>query len=303
MKKLIIVGDDLAKKIASAIGVQFVAVEERVFPDGEIKPRLKISKEIEAKTTILILRKKEKEDINRYLVKFLLLGRKLKDCSKKTIGIMPYLPYARQDKVFRPGEPFSAGYWAELLEKTFDIFVTVNMHEHRRKINQIFSIPAYNLSIFEGVAEHLNSRLSQAEKNKIMLIGPDKEAERFVDDFRKGLPLDFLILEKKRNIRTGKVSFRSPKINLNGREALIVDDVASSAKTLIKAAELIKKQGALRISFVICHGLFVEGALNSLKKMKPRRLIVSDTIINPAANYDIAPLVANFLKNNKQLIN
>lgn len=303
MEKLIIVGDDLAKKIASAVGAKFVAVEEKIFPDGETKPRLKILKEIEAKTAILIMRKKDKEAINDYLVKFLLLGRKLKDCSKKVIGVMPYLPYARQDKVFRPGEPFSAGYWAEFLEKIFDVFITVNMHEHRLKINQMFSAQAYNLSLFKGVAKHIGSQLNRAEKNKIILVGPDKEAKRFVDDFRKGLPLDFLVLEKERNIKTGKVKFRLPRIELGGREALIVDDVASSAKTLIKAAGLIKKKGASAVSFVVCHGLFVEGALNSLKKMKPRRLIVSNTIINPAANYDVSPLIADFLRNNRQLMN
>lgn len=303
MEKLIIVGDDLAQKISSAIDAKFVAVEEKIFPDGEIKPRLKISKEFKTKTAVLVLRKKEKEDINNYLAKFLLLGRKLKDCSKKVIGVMPYLPYARQDKVFWPGEPFSAGYWAEFLEKIFDIFITVNMHEHRRKINQIFSIPAYNLSIFQGVAEYMSNQLSQAEKNKMTLIGPDKEAEHFVDDFRKGLALDFLILKKERSVRTGKVSFDLPKVDLGGREALIVDDVASSAKTLIKAAELIKRKGASAISFVVCHGLFVEGAFNSLKKMRPRRFIVSNTIINSAANYDVTPLIVNFFKNNRQLIN
>lgn len=293
MEKLVVVGDNLARKLAAKIGGRFVAVEERIFPDGEIKPRLQ--KEFSARKAILLIQKKEKESINNYLFKFLLLSRKLKDLSDKVIGVLPYLPYSRQDKIFLPGEPLSAKYAAELLEKNLDVFVTVNMHEHRKNIKDLFSIPAHNLSIFSFIA-HQFSKLGPKTIADLVLVGPDSEAINFIDDFRKTLALDYVVLRKRRNTKTGEVSFAAPDFNFKNKDILILDDVASSAKTLIKAGGLLKKQGARSLSFAICHGLFVEGALNRLRLFKPRQLFVTNTIENAAANYDVTDCISSFLK-------
>lgn len=293
MEKLVVVGDNLARELAVKIGGRFVAVEEKIFPDGEIKPRLK--KEFSAKNAVLLIQKKEKESINNYLFKFLLLSRKLRDLSDKVIGVMPYLPYSRQDKIFLPGEPLSAKYVAELVEKNLDVFVTVNMHEHRKNIKELFSIPAYNLSIFGFIASEF-SKLGPKATVDLVLVGPDEEARNFIDDFRKTLALDYVVLHKRRDTKTGEVSFAVPDFNFKNKDILILDDVASSAKTLIKAGRLLKKQGARSLSFAICHGLFVKGALNRLRQLEPRRLIVTNTVENAAAEYDVTDCLFVFLK-------
>ncbi|MBZ1348634.1 MAG: ribose-phosphate diphosphokinase [Candidatus Liptonbacteria bacterium] len=310
MNKLVVVGDELAKELAKKIKGKYIPVEERTFPDGEIKPKLKlpigqrssvglkIKQEEKFKTSILIFQKKEKERINDYLIKFFLLSRKLKDCSKKVIGIMPYLPYSRQDKLFQEGEPLSAKYIAEVLEGNLDVFITVNMHEHRRTIKDNFSIPAYNLSIFGLAAKRF---LTTKQKGEWIAVGPDKESERFVKDFIKERPIDYVIFSKQRNVKTGEVSFISPKKDFKGKKVIILDDIASSGLTLIKVAKLIKKMGAESVGFIICHGLFIEGALKKLRKLDPFLIAATNTVANPIAVYNIIDVISPFLKEQGEL--
>ena len=141
--KSLVIGDDLAEKLARLLSLEVILIEERIFPDGELQPRLK--KEKKADQIILILQKRTNENINDYLLKYFLLARKAKDLAKKVVGIMPYLPYARQDAVFQEGESLSALYIDELIEKNLDVFITCNMHEHRKRIKDLFKIPAHNL--------------------------------------------------------------------------------------------------------------------------------------------------------------
>jgi len=99
---------------------------------------------------------------------------------------MPYLPYARQDFIFREGEPLSSLYIAELIEKNADVFITCNMHEHRKKIGDLFKIPAYNVFLFQDLAE----KFEDFSPSNSIVIGPDKESKAFVDDFCKKFPAE-----------------------------------------------------------------------------------------------------------------
>ncbi len=211
---------------------------------------------------------------------------------------MPYLPYSRQDKIFQKGEPLSAKYIAGFLEKNLDIFVTVNMHEHRRIIKDNFSIPAYNISVFGLAAKRF---LAIKQKSEWIAVGPDKESERFVKDFIKECPIDYVILSKQRNVKTGEVSFISPKKDFKGKKVIILDDIASSGTTLIKAAKLIKKMGAESVGFIICHGLFIEGALRNLRKLNPFLIAATNTVANPIAVYNIIDVISPFLREQREL--
>lgn len=292
MKKIIIVGDNLALKLSKKLNTEVILTEERIFPDGEIKPRLK--KETSAQTAVLIIQKKQKENINDYLLRFYLLSCKLKENYQKVIGILPYLPYARQDTYFLEGDPFSLKYIAEMIESKLDVFITVNMHEHRKKINEVFNIENHNLSVFKFYAEKYFSKINKTKN--LILVGPDDEAKHFVNDFRKGVDLPYYIFEKERDFKTGKVNFKKPNFDFANKDVLILDDIISSGGTIIKVVKILKEVKAKSLSLGICHGLFSPEFVKNIAPYNISQIIVSNSVENTSSNYDITEMIASFLE-------
>lgn len=287
--KNFVVGETLAYNIAKLLNWEYLKIEERIFPDGEILP--KIEKEEKINQAILVLNKKEGEDINTYLIKFLFLSRKLKEIAQKVIGIMPYYPYARQDAVFLEGEPISSLYLAELLEKNLDIFITCNLHEHRKKIRELFKIPAYNVSLFDDLAMFFK----EFDVSKSVIVAPDREAKLFLDDFSKNFPAQKYIFLKQRNVKTGEISFLQPDFDFSFKEVIIVDDILSTGKTLFEVAKKIKEKGANSINFAFVHLIDKKG-IELLKKLNPLKIITTNTLENNVFQLDIAKPLVNFLK-------
>ncbi len=293
----IVVGDELAGKLAHNLNFPFVSVEERILNDGESRPKLE--KEIKAEQVILLLQKQQKENVNSYLIKYLLLARKIKESGARIIGIMPYLPYTRQDKVFRPGEPLSALYIAELIEKNIDVFITCNMHEHRKKIGELFHIPAYNVFLFHEMAE----RFSDFSPSNTVVVGPDSESAAFVDDFCLSFSAQKLVLIKKRDVNSGVVSFALPpdlkKEDCSGKDFIIVDDIVSSGETILQTGEIVQELGAQTVSFAFAHAIFGDQSIKALEKVHPRKIVCSDTLENSLASVHISSSLAVFLQEYK----
>lgn len=286
----LVIGDDLAEKLARLLNLEAILIKERIFPDGELQPRLQTEKK--ADQIILILQKRTSENINDYLLKYFLLSRKAKDLAKKVVGIMPYLPYARQDAVFQEGESLSSLYIAELIEKNLDVFITCDMHEHRKRIEELFTIPAHNLSLFKDLAK----RFQDFESAKTVVIGPDREAKTFVDDFCQNFPSQKSVFLKQRDAKTGKITFSYSEKDLQGKEVIIVDDIVSTGGTILEAAKIIQKLKAKTISFAFIHPIFGDQSVESLRKINPKRIITTNTIENSKYELDIAEPLARFLK-------
>ena len=128
---MIVVGnDDFAKKLATALGSKFVPFEQRVFPDGEVCPR--ILGDVE-KNAIVANRMSLPLEPNKYFIETLLLIKNLQELGVENIDVvMPYFVYARQDKIFRDGEPFSYKFVLETLHRAgVNRFFTVSSHAER----------------------------------------------------------------------------------------------------------------------------------------------------------------------------
>lgn len=281
----IIIGDDLGKTLSTELNLPFIPIEDRVFFDGELQPRL--LKEEKTALAVLIIQKKQRENINAYLIKYLLLLRKIREIAEKTIAIMPYFPYARQDSVFRKGEPLSSLYVAELIEKNTDIFITCNMHEHRKKIGDLFKIPAYNIFLFKDLAE----KFKDLSPENSVVIGPDEEAQAFVDDFCKNFSATKVILQKQRDIKTGKIRFvnlENMETILKNKDVIIVDDIISSGETILDTAEKIKQYSIKSISFAFIHSIFGDKVIEQLAVTYPQKIIFTNSLECSHYTVDIA---------------
>jgi len=290
----LVIGDELAKRLAQQLNLDFVLIEDRVFPDGEVQPRLE--KEKKANKAILIFQKKQNENINAYLIKYFLLLRKVKELAQEIICVMPYFPYARQDSIFREGEPLSSIYISELIEKNADVFITCNMHEHRKKIGDLFKIPAYNVFLFQDLAKEFEDY----NIGDTIVIGPDKESKAFVDNFCKKFPAEKVVFEKTRDIKTGEISFSfDNNCDFTNKDVIIVDDIVSTGRTILQAAEIAKEFKAKTISFAFIHSIFGDNAIEQLNKINPKKIIFTNTLESYRFSLDIAKPIAKYILENK----
>ena len=153
-----VIGDELGRKLAHELNVDYLSVEHRVFPDGEVNFKLssdKIDEEI-----ILLERKRENENVNSYLARYYFLTRALFDAGCDISLVMPYFVYARQDQIFRKGEPLSSQYVADLFDPLISDFITVTAHTHRRdSIQPMFThAKAKNLSGVPALASEITTK-------------------------------------------------------------------------------------------------------------------------------------------------
>lgn len=290
-KDVIIVGDTLAKKISKQIGAEYLKVEYRTFFDGELKVR--IPKIRRAKKGILIIDLNRGQNLNEYLLNFLFLSQKLRETCEEVIGVMTYLPYKRQDREFLKGEVVSSKVVAKYIEKNLDYFITIDSHEHRLKIDEIFSIKVFNDSMFMA----LGKEFIDFDKHNALVVGPDSEAKAFVEKFCKSNGFKNLILPKKRDTKTGKVRINIKDKNIfKNKDIIVVDDVSASGDTILHLIDLIKKLGVKSVSVALSHGLFIGEAEVKIKNQNLKRIVTTNTIENEFAKVDCTTVLSERLK-------
>ncbi len=282
--------DSFAQELARAMKADFIRLENRVFSEGEVCPRLECKP---GPRVILAERMKAPISPNDYLVSTLLTLRNLKTMGAEHIDlVMPYFIYSRQDRVFRDGEPFSARHVLELLKEAgADRFFTVTSHACRDKASLDFSpIPSFNLDGFTPMANHIkNMSLSDP-----LVIAPDTSTEKSAVQVAKILETDHFTFEKTRDRVSGKVSMTGTPPS-KGRDAVIVDDVTSSGSTLIKSAQLARKSGAKRILACVVH--FPLGK-ELADKIQPHawKVLSTNTIDSPVSEVSVVEAIADKLK-------
>jgi len=281
--------DNFGKKLAKYLGAKFVFFEKRIFPDGEVCPR--ISAPID-NCVILAERMKLPIDPNRYLIEILLTIKNLKFLRVKKIDlVMPYFVYARQDKIFRKGEPLSAKYVLELIrEAGVTRFFTVSSHVDRdREMISLTKMPAYNIDGFEILGQYFKN-LNLKEP---IVVGADFGVSTSTKIISKILGVKDIVFEKHRDLKTGKIILKG-KLNLKNRDLIIVDDIVSSGETMLKAIDITKRAKAKRIYCTVLHVLN-EKAIKTISK-KVEKFVATDTIDSPISKISVAEKIAEKIK-------
>ena len=287
---MIVVGnDDFGRELASALGSEFMQFERRIFPDGEVCPRIR---GIVEKDAVVVNRMGLPLEPNGYFIETLLLLKNLQELGAENIDIvMPYFVYARQDKIFRDGEPFSYKFVLETLHKAgANRFFTVSSHAERDKERLTMSrMPAFNVNGFVAVGNYLKRKDFAAPT----VIGPDKGAEHFAQTVARALECDYTLLEKRRDLDTGEVEMEC-NVNLNNREAIIVDDIVSSGSTMLPAIELCKQNGAKDVFVYVVHLVSGKG----IEKISPhvKEFLASDTIATPVSKISVVEQLAEKIR-------
>lgn len=276
----------LAAKIANELKCPLIPIETHRFPDGERYIRIKGKLDNEA---VVVQSTGYPQDEN--LMELFLILKNLKSMNIENIKvIIPYFGYGRQERRFKSGEAISAAIISQLLEAAgaTEIFC-INLHEEN--ITDFFQIPAHNLSAMPLIASHIRENLDNP-----VIIAPDKGALGFAKEIADILGCEYDYLEKVR-ISPEVVKTKTKKVNVKGKEAVIIDDIISTGGTIVNATKILREHGASKVIVSCVHPILVEDALLKIFTAGVDDVIATDSLRSDVSVISVAPLVAGALIN------
>lgn len=276
--------DSFARRLADASRRQLGAMETRRFPDGETYVRL-LSEVADRSVDFVCTLARPDEGFLRLV--FAADAARTMGAREVTL-IAPYLAYMRQDRRFSPGEAVTSQTFARLISSTFDRLVTVDPHLHRYPaLSALYAIPTIALHAAPLLADWIAN-----EVRNPLLIGPDAESEQWVSAIAARIRAPHTVLQK---VRRGDrdVEIELPDLSeWAGRQPVLVDDIASSGRTLVEAARKLRLQGFGRPDVAVVHSVF---AGDSYERLIPLcgRIVSSDSVFHPSNAIGLASLFAD----------
>jgi ribose-phosphate pyrophosphokinase len=263
-------------------------LEHKVFPDGETYIRFPES--VAGKQVAVIQSCYPPQNKNLVDLLFILDGAREMG-AKEIAAIVPYFAYARQDDAYRSGEAVSAKTNARLIEAAgASHFLTVDIPSN--KALRFFKIHSENLTCMNLIATYLKTRSLESP----YVLAPDDGAIPLAQTVSTTLRCEYAWFEKLRDKVTGAVSTSRKDVDLKGRDAIIVDDVISTGKTIANAAQIAKKQGAKRAIAACAHLLLTGDAEQTLRSAGVDETIGTDSIESRPQLVSIAPVLAEALR-------
>ncbi len=265
----------LAKRIADKMGAEILNTVLKRFPDGELYVRVE-----NAGGDVVVV---QSITSNEDLVYLMLLLDALE--GSNITAVIPYMGYARQDKKFKDGEAISIRAVAKLIESYAERVITVNIHSDRAKryFRNLVDVDAMPI-----IGTYYRNR-------DIVMISPDfgsYERVRVASEFA-GCEFDYL---EKERIDAETVEIKPKKLEVAGRDVVIVDDIISTGGTMIEATKILLKSGARSVECACVHAVLAENALNRLYSAGVKGVIATDTIEKSISKISVADLIVDALK-------
>ena len=274
---------DLAKRLARKLKAVYIETETKIFPDGESKITLR---KIPKKSVILVVQSTY-PPVDTNLLQTLSIISQVRKISSRTFAIIPYMGYARQDKQFLSGEVITMSVVAKMLQSVgAKKVIVVDIHSITA-LNH-FNIPTENVSAVPELAKYFK----KLNLKNPLVVSPDMGGYSRSKKFASLLKTDFIVLKKHRDRKTGRVSIQTAKVDVQGKDLILVDDIISTGGSIIKAAQFLKKQKCKRVFVACTHGLLVEGAEKKIRKAGVSRIISTNTIPGNTSKVDISGILA-----------
>ena len=300
MEKILIVGPAsqiLGVKIAQELGIEAINTEIKKFPDGENYLRINLEDEtiIADKEVIIIQSTGPSSSGNqnsRLMELFMIIDSVKRMGASKIIVIVPYLAYARQDKIFRPGESQFANVIFRILN-SFGIDELYTVDIHAPEVMDECSCKAVNIDSMKLLADYIKSKGAK----DIVVVSPDKGAiersKAFATHFGENVPVE--ILEKERDVKTSEIEM-SGTMSLKGKDVVISDDIIATGGTMATAIKIVKENGANKIFAIATHALLLGQAKYRILKAGADEIIGTDSIDNETSKITLAKIIADYLK-------
>jgi len=259
----------LTQKICNYLNVSLGEAKVKTFSDGEIQ--IEIDENVRSKDVFII--QSTCPPVNDNLVELLLMIDALKRSSASRItAVIPYYGYARQDKKVAPRVPISAKLVADLLTVAGSNRV-ITMDLHAGQLQGFFNIPVDNLYAASVILDYIKTNF----QDNLVIISPDAGGVERARAFAKRLHADLAIIDKRREA-PNKAKAMAVIGDVEGKVAIILDDMIDTAGTLIEAASAIAGKGAKEIHACCAHPVLSGESVERLADSPLKTLVVSDTI-------------------------
>lgn len=242
----------LAAEVAKLLGMSLGGIDIETFPDGEIG--VQILENVRGKE-IFVLQSPARRP-NRYLMELLVIVDALKRASAKSIAVvLPYYPYARQDRKEKGRVPITAKLVADLLE-TAGVARVLTVDLHTDQIQGFFNVPVDNLPARPSLVRAIR----KLDLKGLVVVSPDVGSSRMARKYAEALGAEIALVDKRR-VDARKVEVNALVGDVKDRPVVVVDDICSTGGTLSTAASVCRKEGAVFVAAAVTHGLFIGDAL------------------------------------------
>ncbi len=268
------------------------------FPDGEIS--CKIDEDVRGRDVFIV--QPTCPPVNETLMELLIMIDSCARASAERItAVIPYYGYARQDRKDEGRVPITAKLVANLLTRAgVDRVLTMDMHT--AQIQGFFDIPVDHLYAAPVIDEYIKTTVC-LQDDDFVVVSPDEGSIKRALAHMARLGGRLAIIDKRRSSAENTRQANVIGERIEGRIALIFDDMISTAGSICGAAEVMRRAGARAIHLAATHGLLVGGAVSRLQAAPIDSLIITDTVPTPAEKrfekltvLSVAPMLGEAIK-------
>jgi ribose-phosphate pyrophosphokinase len=274
-KRLVVVSGSshpvLAQRIADHLGVELGAVELTTFADGE--PYCRFLESVRGSDMFIV--QTAAQPVAQNFMELLIMVNAAKLASAKRItAVIPWFFYSRQDKKSKPREPISARLVADMLE-TAGVDRVITMDLHAGQVQGFFRIPVDHMVALPMFAQHMRDLLGPDVER--VAVAPDTGRAKMAGKFAEMIGGGLVVLNKE---RPGHNQARVTGVigEVEGKVAVMSDDILDTAGTLCAGAEALREAGATKVYACATHALFNDPALDRIAESAFERVIVTDTV-------------------------
>ncbi len=280
----------LAEEIAEQIGVPLGECSVSSFSDGEIQ--INIEESVRGCDVYVV--QSTSAPVNKHIMEVLIMIDALKRASAKTINIvMPYYGYARQDRKARAREPITAKLVADLLQ-TAGASRVISLDLHAPQIQGFFDIPVDQLVGVPILSDYWNEK----DLDDVVVVSPDHGGVTRARQLADRLKAPIAIIDKRRP-RPNVSEVMNIVGNVEGKTAILIDDIIDTAGTITLGADALIKNGAKEVYACCTHPVLSGPAMDRIGASSIKELIVTNTIPLPEEKQtekvsilSVAPLIS-----------
>lgn len=274
----------LAAALAPGLACEQGELKLHRFPDGENCPQ--ILPEPRGRDVVLVAALDHPDAKLLPLYLSACVARELG--ARRIVLVLPYLPYMRQDAVFAPGQGITARHFARLLSSCCDALVTVDPHLHRiLSLDEVYSVTSEVVLAAPAIAQWIRQNVAQP-----VVVGPDSESEQWAAHVAELADCPYTVLSKVRSGDHEVAVSLPPAQILAGRTPVLVDDIVSTARTMVAAAGQLQQVGAAPPVCIAVHALFAGDACSVLEQAGVAAIVSCNTVPHASNAIDLMPALA-----------
>ncbi|CDO55105.1 hypothetical protein DV451_000714 [Geotrichum candidum] len=287
---------ELAKAVASRLGLELSRIAVSQYANQETS--VTIGESVRDEDVFII--QTGCGEVNDYLMELLIMIHACKTASARRItAVIPNFPYARQDKKDKSRAPITAKLMANMLQ-TAGCNHVITMDLHASQIQGFFDVPVDNLYAEPSTLNYIRQNIDY--KNAI-IVSPDAGGAKRAASLADKLDLNFALIHKERQ-KANEVSRMVLVGDVQDKICILVDDMADTCGTLVKAADTLISHGAKSVIALVTHGIFSGAAVERINNSPLERVVCSNTVPHDAMqqvcpkldHIDISPTLAESIR-------